>query len=57
MKNYYLSLLILALTFQAWSQEEDESCLPPDKKVEKLLIKASNAPDAQTAVGAFNEAI
>lgn len=57
MKNYYLSLLILALTFQAWSQEEDESCQPPDKKVEKLLIKASNAPDAQTAVGAFNEAI
>jgi len=39
------------------AQEEDESCLPPDKKVEKILTKATNAPDAKAAVTSFNEAM
>ncbi|MFN5417900.1 MAG: OmpA family protein, partial [Flavobacteriia bacterium] len=36
---------------------EDESCLPPSKKIEKLIQTASKSTDAKTAVENFNEAI
>lgn len=40
-----------------FSQVEDEACLPPSKKILKILDAARVAPDAQTAVEGFNEAI
>lgn len=36
-----------------FSQEEDEACLPPSKKILKMLDAAKNAPDAKTAVDGF----
>jgi outer membrane protein OmpA-like peptidoglycan-associated protein/tetratricopeptide (TPR) repeat protein len=39
------------------SQVEDEACLPPSKKILKILDAAHQAPDAKTAVDGFNEAI
>ncbi len=40
-----------------FSQVEDEACLPPSKKILKILDAARLAPDPQTAVEGFNEAI
>lgn len=40
-----------------FAQVEDESCLPPAKKVLKLIETAKNTADAKTAVLNFNEAI
>lgn len=56
MKYAYLSLFT-AIPFIAFLQEEDESCLPPSKKVLKLIETASKSEDAKTAVINFNEAI
>lgn len=56
MKYAYL-FLFTALPFIAFLQEEDESCLPPSKKVLKLIETASKSEDAKTAVINFNEAI
>ncbi|MGV3630977.1 MAG: OmpA family protein [Bacteroidota bacterium] len=56
MKYVYLSLFT-AIPFVAFLQEEDESCLPPSKKVVKLIETASRSEDAKTAVINFNEAI
>lgn len=55
----YLTILAISIfTVQfGFSQEEDEACLPPSKKIMKILNAARVAPDAQTAVGGFNEAI
>lgn len=39
------------------AQEESEACLPPSKKVEKLIIAGVNATDAATAVKNFDAAI
>jgi outer membrane protein OmpA-like peptidoglycan-associated protein len=41
----------------SFSQVEDEACLPPAKKILKLIETAKTAPDAATAVTSFNEAI
>ncbi|MCE3295084.1 MAG: hypothetical protein K0R65_798 [Crocinitomicaceae bacterium] len=56
MKYVYLSLFTI-IPFICFLQEEDESCLPPSKKVLKLIETASKSEDAKTAVINFNEAI
>jgi len=57
MKHFYLLFLSSLLSIFTFSQEEDESCLPPSKKVLKYIETASKAPDAKTAVDNFNAAI
>jgi len=57
MKKQYISLLFLLLSTLSFAQEESEACLPPDKKVEKLIFAGVNAPDAATAVKNFDAAI
>lgn len=57
MKQQYISALFLLLSTLSFAQEESEDCLPPDKKVEKLIIAGANAPDAATAVQNFDAAI
>ena len=49
--------LISSLTSSFFAQEEDESCLPPTKKVLKLIDAANQATDAKTAVDHFTAAI
>ena len=56
-KHFALISLLLFIFQFGFSQEEDEACLPPSKKILKMLDLARVAPDAQTAVGGFNEAI
>lgn len=57
----YFTLLAIAfisgLSSTSFTQEEDESCLPPSKKVLKLIDAANQAPDAKTAVDNFTAAI
>lgn len=57
MKHIYLLFLFSSVVFTFSAQEEDESCLPPAKKVLKLIEAGSNAQDAKTAVDNFNAAI
>jgi outer membrane protein OmpA-like peptidoglycan-associated protein/tetratricopeptide (TPR) repeat protein len=57
MKQYYFLFLSVILSFFSFSQEEDESCLPPSKKTLKYLETASKSGDAKTAVDNFNAAI
>lgn len=57
MKHIYFLFLFSGLSLYSFSQEEDESCLPPTKKVLKLLESGTNAPDAKSAVDNFNAAI
>lgn len=40
-----------------YAQVEDASCLPPDKKIMKILDKAKASPDAKSTVDALLEAI
>jgi outer membrane protein OmpA-like peptidoglycan-associated protein len=54
-KNYLL--LILMIPVLAAAQVEDERCLPPSKKVVKLIDAGREAKDTPTAVGKFKEAI
>ncbi len=57
-KNYALFLLIsLLVSVSLFAQVEDESCLPPSKKILKLIEKAATSPDSKTAVITFNQAI
>jgi outer membrane protein OmpA-like peptidoglycan-associated protein/tetratricopeptide (TPR) repeat protein len=56
MKHLYFFLLIVS-PFAFFAQEEDESCLPPSKKVLKFIETASKAADAKTAVENYNAAI
>ena len=56
MIKFYL-LIFLTIPFFIFAQEEDESCMPPGKKVLKLIIAGREAKDTQTAVSKFNEAI
>lgn len=51
------AIVALIATFFANAQVEDESCLPPSKKVLKIMELAETAPDAKTAVDNFNKAI
>lgn len=57
MKNFYLLFLTISCSLFSFSQEEDESCLPPSKKVLKLLETANKSQDAKTTVDNFNAAI
>ncbi len=57
MKYWYVLICLSLLTTTAWTQNEDESCLPPNKKVVKYIDAARNASDAKTAVDNFNNAI
>lgn len=54
-KLYFVIILLLPLS--VFSQEEDERCLPPSKKILKYIEAAIDAKDAQTAVSNFNKAI
>lgn len=54
-KNYLL--LLLTIPVFAVAQVEDERCLPPSKKVVKLIDAGREAKDTPTAVGKFKEAI
>ena len=63
-KNAFKTMIKLLFSFAIvfsstfiYSQEEDAACLPPDKKTEKILIKAVNAQDAKTAVDNFKLAM
>lgn len=57
-QNY---LAFIGLTFFSiqigFSQVDDEACLPPSKKVMKLLEEAKVAKDVPTAAAAYNAAI
>lgn len=53
----FFNLLLLFFTFNAFSQVEDAACLPPDKKVVKIIDKAKLSPDPKIAVDGFLEAI
>lgn len=57
MKNNYFSFILIVLVNITFAQSEDESCLPPNKKVEKMLITAINSPDPAVAVANFNDAM
>lgn len=57
MKHYYFLFLFSGFIFTSIAQEEDESCLPPSKKVLKYIETGSKAADAKTAVDNFNSAI
>lgn len=56
MNKFYFLLLLFTVPFLLFSQEEDESCLPPSKKVLKTLEKAKKS-DIQQAASLFREAI
>jgi len=55
MKQIYFLLLILP--FLTTAQTEDEACLPPNKKVLKLLESASKAQDIKTASENYTAAL
>jgi outer membrane protein OmpA-like peptidoglycan-associated protein/tetratricopeptide (TPR) repeat protein len=55
MKQIYFLLLILP--FLTTAQTEDEACLPPNKKVLKLLETANKAQDIKTASENFTAAL
>lgn len=57
MKIVYISTLFIVCSLFAFSQEEAEACMPPSKKVLKLITAGANAQDAKTAVDNFNAAI
>jgi tetratricopeptide (TPR) repeat protein len=55
MKQIYFLLLILP--FLTTAQTEDEACLPPNKKVLKLLETANKAQDIKTASENYTAAL
>ncbi len=57
MNKYYVLALGVIFSSLIFAQEEDESCLPPSKKVQKLVETGKNAVDAKAAVVSFNAAI
>lgn len=57
-KLYFLSACILFLSNTlSFAQGEDESCLPPNKKVLKMLNSANSAESPEMAFKYFDEAI
>ncbi|MCJ8288741.1 MAG: OmpA family protein [Crocinitomicaceae bacterium] len=57
MKILYITTVFLGFAICSFSQEEAEACMPPSKKILKLITAGVNASDAQTAVDKFNQAI
>lgn len=57
MKHFYIVFFFSGVVLGSYGQEEDESCLPPSKKVLKLVEAGAAATDAKTAVDNFTEAI
>ena len=57
MKYVYFLVVIFSQAFISFSQEEDESCLPPEKKVLKLLETAKKSSDTKSAITNFSDAI
>lgn len=57
MKIFYITSVFLGMATSVFSQEEAEACMPPSKKVMKLIEAGANAMDAQTAVDNFTKAI
>ena len=56
MKLYFVTVItLLSSILQTFSQEEAESCLPPNKKIIKLLDKARTSPPQEAAL-LFKEA-
>lgn len=53
----FILTLSLGFTTALNAQEEDPSCLPPSKKVQKYLSAAAATQDPQTAVTNYNKAI
>ncbi|MBI2257510.1 MAG: OmpA family protein [Flavobacteriia bacterium] len=56
MKPIFLIFSVCFLSY-FFSQEEDESCVNPDKKVVRLIETAKNTPNIQIASENFNKAI
>ena len=58
---FKLYFIFLGITFLisslSYAQTEDEACLPPSKKIMKIIDAGKNAPDAMTAISNFNKAI
>ncbi len=55
--KYKLLILAISLSYFMYAQEEDESCTPPDKKVQKILDRAMDMDDARIAVDLFTSAM
>ncbi|PKR81309.1 hypothetical protein CW751_04420 [Brumimicrobium salinarum] len=55
-KLYTLAFFIFLFSFENTAQVEDESCLPPKKKTQKLLDKTKGLPPAEASL-LFNDAI
>lgn len=57
-KKYFFLLLVFSTSpIISQAQIEDESCLPPSKKILKQIETAANATDPKTAIIGFNAAI
>lgn len=56
MAKLYMIFILLFYSFINYAQKEDPACLPPSKKVQKLLDKAKNSPP-QEAITLFQEAL
>lgn len=56
MRKFYISIFSLLLVFTGFSQEEDEACMPPAKKVVKYLEVAKTAA-SQAAAENYGKAI
>lgn len=58
MRTFYIATFLLtSLVSTGFAQEEDEACVPPSKKVMKLINAGINGKDPQTVVTNFNAAI
>ena len=57
MKLFYVTTLFIGISTGLFAQEEAEACIPPSKKILKLIEAGINASDAQSAVDNFNAAI
>ncbi|MBL1281567.1 MAG: OmpA family protein [Fluviicola sp.] len=57
MEKIYISLIITFASLFSFAQEESENCLPPSKKVVKLIKAALEAKDVRTTIENFNAAI
>ena len=55
--NYYFVLFVAAISFTTIAQVEDESCLPPAKKIVKKIELARKSQDPKTVVNLLNMAI